>query len=88
MLIAGGVAFCFGLLEFWLNTLLFPAVFDGRFGKTGGLIAAKLAVYGLGITLLLVWFRSCVVPAAIGFGAGFMVFMIAYMFMKLIRKDE
>ena len=87
MLIVGAAALCLGLLQFRLNTLLFPAVFAGRFGRTGALIAAKLAIYGLGIAALLLWFRAEVIAAAVGFGAGFLIYMLIYTLMKIIGKD-
>lgn len=87
MLISGAAALCLGLLQFRLDTLLFPAVLAGRYGAAAGLIAAKLAVYGGGIALLLVWFRAYAVPAGVGYGAGFLLYMIVYTVPKILRKD-
>ena len=87
MLIAGAVALGFGLLEFWLNTVLFPAVFAGNYGKTALCILAKFAGYGVGIGLLILKFKAFTVPAAIGFGAGFLVYMVVYTALKIIKKD-
>ena len=86
MLIAGLIAFVFGLLQFVCNILLFPAVFGGRWLRTGLLILAKLVFYAAGISLLLTWFRALVRGAAIGFGAGFLLCIIAYGICKIGYK--
>ena len=78
MLIAGIAAFALGLLEFFLNTRLFPAVFEGNAKKAvlAGLI--KLAVYGAGIAALMLWGRPYVTGAAVGYGAGILLSVIVY----------
>ena len=87
MLIAGAVACALGALEFFLNTRLFPAVFAGDYKKVLLLLAAKLAVYGLAIWLLLAFFKAYLVGAAVGFGAGFLLYLIIYGVKSLSKKD-
>ena len=67
-LISGAVALCFGIVQFYLNTKLFSVVFEGKYGKTALYACLKLALYGAGIALLVLKFRSCAIPAAVGFG--------------------
>ena len=88
MLIAGVIAFVFGLLQFICNILLFPAVFDGKWGRVCALLLAKLAIYAAGVAVLLLWFRVLVKGAAIGFGAGFLICIIVYGIYKLAYKKE
>ena len=87
MLIAGAVALCFGLAQFWLDTKLFSVVFEGRYGRTALYAGLKFALYGAGIALLTVKFQAYVIPAAIGFGAGFLIYMIVYTVLKIVKKD-
>ena len=78
MLIAGLAAFAVALLEFFLNTKLFSAIFAGNAVKAvlTGLI--KLAVYGAAIAALMLWDRAYVTGAAVGYGAGIFLCIIVY----------
>ncbi len=87
MLIAGAVALCLGLAQFFLDTKLFSVVFEGRYGKTALYAGLKFALYGAGIALLTVKFQAYAIPAAIGFGAGFLIYMIVYTVLKIVKKD-
>ena len=87
MLLAGGIACALGLLEFFLDTVLFAAVFKKAYARAALTGLTKLAVYGLGIAALMVKFRAYAVPAAIGFGAGFLVYMVGYGVFTLMKKD-
>ena len=86
MLIAGIAACCLGALEFFLNTRLFPAVFAGDYKKTALLLAVKLAVYALGIWVLIAFFRQYALGAGVGFGAGFMLYFIYYALRSILKK--
>ena len=78
MLIAGIAAFAVGLLEFYLNTKLFPAVFDGNAKKAVLAGLAKLAVYGAAVAALMLWGRDHAAGAAVGYGVGILLCVIVY----------
>ena len=87
MLIAGIAACCAGVLQFFLNTRMFPAIFAGNYKKAGVAVFLKLAVYALGIWLLIAFFRAYLTGAAIGFGAGFGAYFIVYAIRSVVKKD-
>ena len=87
MLIAGIIAAACGAAEFGLTSLLFDAVFRKQWPKTAALLCIKLALYALCIPLMVWKFPGYAVPAGIGFGAGFTVYMLAYAAVKLIKED-
>lgn len=87
MLIAGVIAFVPGALQFWLNKLLFGAVFAKDYVKAALLVPAKLALYGGCIALLMLRFRAFVIPAAVGFGAGFLLCTAVYAALSFGKKD-
>ena len=86
-LISGAVALCFGIAQFYLDTRLFSVVFEGKYGKTALYACLKFALYGAGIALLVLKFQSCAIPAAVGFGAGFLIYMAVYTVLKIVKKD-
>ncbi len=87
MLIAGCIACALGALEFLINTKLFPAVFAADYKKALLLLLAKLGIYGAGIALLLSFFKAYIAGAAVGFGAGFLIYLIIYGVTSLSKKD-
>ncbi len=86
MPVAGAAGFMLGLLQFYLDTLLFPTVFAAKYGKTALLLAGKALLYAAALTLLLMRFREYALPAGIGFGAGMLLGMLAFAVVKLFKK--
>ena len=87
MLITGIAAFAVGVLEFFLNTKLFPAVFAGDVKKAVISGFAKLAVYGAAVTALALWGREYAVGAAVGYGAGILLCIIVYAVTHITAKE-
>jgi len=69
------MAFIFGIAQFFCNTVLFPAVFAGKFLRVGGLLFLKIGAYALGLWLLLKVFRAFLYAGLSGFTAGFFIFL-------------
>ena len=78
MLMTAAAAAVLAVFQFFLDTVLFRAVFAGKALKAIGLLLVKLALYGGGFALLFLCFRAYVTGAAIGFGVGFFPAILVY----------
>ncbi len=87
MLIPGLIAGVCGAAQLLLTALALDAVFKKNAARAVLWGAVKLAVYGAGIPLLLLKFSGAVLPAGIGFGAGFLAAMLAYTLFTLLKKE-
>lgn len=75
-----------GVGQFICNIFLFPAVFAGKFIRVGLLLLLKIAVYALGLFVLIHFFAVFVVGAAIGFGVGFIPAVFIYSIYRIRQK--
>ena len=78
MLMTAAAAAVLAVFQFFLDTVLFRAIFDSKAPKAIGLLLAKLALYAGGFALLFLCFRQYVTGAAIGFGVGFFPAILVY----------
>ena len=78
MLMTAVAAAVLAVFQFFLDTLLFRAIFAGKAVKAIGLLLAKLALYAGGFALLFLLFRAFITGAAIGFGVGFFPATLIY----------
>lgn len=75
-----------GIGQFWLDTILFKAIFSGK-TVTGLLtLVGKLAIYAVGFFVLFKLFKEFVTAAAIGFAVGFFPALIIYGILKIKRS--
>ena len=82
LIIAGFVGFA----QFFLDTVLFGAVFAFKASKGILTLLCKIALYGIAFLLLFKLFRALVKAAAIGFAIGFFPCLFIYCINK-IRKS-
>lgn len=87
MIIAAVIAVIIGLVQFFLDTVLFASVF--AFKATKGVLALliKIVVYGAAFFVLFKLFRALVKAAAIGFAIGFFPCVFIYC-VKKIRNGQ
>ena len=78
MLMTAAAAAVLAVFQFFLDTVLFRAVFAGKAFRAIGLLLVKLALYAGGFSLLFLLFRAFVAGAAIGFGVGFFPAVLIY----------
>ena len=78
MLMTAVVAAVLAVFQFFLDTVLFRAVFAGKALKAIGTLLIKLALYAGCFALLFLAFRAFVTGAAIGFGVGFFPAILIY----------
>ena len=74
-----------------LQNLAFGLLIGKRYLHGGAVVFAKAALYGAGVFVLLKFFRTFVIGAATGFGAGFFVTLAVVVIMRLRtsrRKGE
>ncbi len=85
------VALVTGVVQVLLQNLAFGLLIGKRYLHGGAVVFAKAALYGAGIFVLLKFFRTFVIGAATGFGAGFFVTLAVVVIMRLRtsrRKGE
>lgn len=87
MIIAGLAAALLGVGQFFMDTVLFSAIFKKEPLKALPVLMLKMLLYGGGFALLFVWFREYVAGAAIGFGIGFFPGIFIYG-LNLLRGGE
>ena len=79
-------AIFFALGQFYLDTVMFAAVFTAKAIKALLPLMLKMLCYGIAFWLLFKLFKAFIVAAAIGFGIGFFPSILIYGFYKL-RKN-
>lgn len=80
-------AIAVGLIQFFLDTVLFGAVFAFKAVKGILTLVAKIALYVIAFLVLFKLFRALVKAAAIGFAIGFFPCLFIYCINK-IRKSS
>lgn len=87
MILAIIAAIVVGLIQFFLDTVLFGAVF--AFKAVKGILAllCKIAIYVIAFIVLFKLFRALVKAAAIGFAIGFFPCVFIYCINKM-RKSS
>ena len=75
-------ALAIGVLQVFLDTVLFRAAFAAKPAKMLLALFGKLAVYGGFLALLFTVFNAQIVSAAVGFGVGFFPGLIVWYLVK------
>ncbi len=86
MILAGAAAAVLAVLQFFLDAVMFRAVFSGKALRAVALLLLKLALYAGGFALLFLCFRDYVTGAAVGFGLGLFPSIFLYGFLTLRKK--
>ena len=86
MILAGAAAAVLAVLQFFLDTVMFRAVFSGKALRAVALLLLKLALYAGAFALLFLCFRDYVTGAAVGFGLGLFPSIFLYGFLTLRKK--
>lgn len=86
MIAAAVIAVIIGLVQFFLDTVLFGAIF--AFKATKGILAVLLkgALYVIAFWVLFKLFRALVKAAAIGFAIGFFPCLFIYCINKIKKS--
>lgn len=86
MILAVVIAIFVGLAQFFLDTVLFTAIFAFKASK--GILAflLKAALYGIGFWILFRLFRALVKGAVIGFAIGFFPCLFIYCINKIKKS--
>lgn len=87
-MLAGIIAFVFGILETFLLQKLLYSFTSGKYNKAVAFLMIKLISYAAAISLLVFLFSSQLIPAAIGFAIGFPVMTVIWFIFKNLRKEE
>ena len=86
MILAGAAAAVLAVLQFFLDAVMFRAVFSGKALRAVALLLLKLALYAGAFALLFLCFRDYVTGAAVGFGLGLFPSIFLYGFLTLRKK--
>ena len=88
MIAVGIAAAAVGVGEFLLDVPVFRRLLGGDYLRAALFLLLKLIVYALGFTLLFVFGKDHIVPAAVGYGAGFFPCLFVYGALSLKKKGE
>ena len=86
MIIAAVAAAAVAVFQFFLDTVMFRSVFEGKAVRAIGLLMGKLALYAGAFALLFLCFRDYVTGAAVGFGIGLFPSVLIYGFLTVRKK--
>ena len=86
----GALALLLGAGEFLLDVPLFRGAVRGDYVRALLFLLPKLGLYALGFTLLFLLARENVVPAAVGYGAGFFpaLLITAILLLRKNRRED
>ena len=87
MIIAGITAAAVGLVQFFLDTVLFGSVFANKAAKGIFSLLGKLLIYTVAFILLFKLFRTLVKAAAVGFAIGFFPCLFIYCIYKIKKAS-
>lgn len=87
-MLAGIIAFIFGIFEAFLLQRLLYSFTSGNYNKAALFLTVKLISYAAAISLLVFLFSSQLVSAAVGFTVGFPVVTVIWFIFKTLRKGD
>lgn len=87
-MLAGIIAFAFGVFESIMLKRLLYSFTSGRYDKAITFLIIKLVSYAAAISILVFLFSSQLIAAAIGFTLGFPVMTVIWFIFKNLRKGD